>query len=86
VAPSGSVATIAKATKVWIRIDFFIVFSFSVPRLLGAVLSFSYGYARFGRECRTLKMNNFPHNADMVGSFSVVTKLPVLVIWFSSVE
>jgi hypothetical protein len=70
---------------VWIRIDF-IVFSFSVPRLLGAVLSFSYGYARFGRECRTLKMNNFPHNADLVGSFSVVTKLPVLLIWFSSVE
>ena len=87
-APSGSVATIAKATKVWIRIVFFIASSSSFsPALTGRDgFPFSYGYARLGRKCRTLKMNNFPHGADLVVSFSMVTKLPVLVIWFSSVE
>ena len=44
-APSGTVAAIAKAAKVWIRIDFFIVF-YSAPRLLRrGVFSSSFSYA-----------------------------------------
>ena len=62
-----------------IRVDIFIVFSFRVPRLQGAVLSFSYCYASCGVECGGIENERLPHGVALVYSLFVVTNLPVLV-------
>ena len=67
-APSGSAAIIPKAIKVRIRVDIFIVFSFRVPRLQGAVFSFSYGYASCGVECGDIENERLPHGVALVYS------------------